>query len=233
MKRRKCEKNIWRSHRVGFLGQSRESWICMRPTMIRWKTCKIIKRWPWHTGGRTVDSILLRGFDTNFILICYISLLSQAMSYGLGVWQGCNRWRIPWILRSNVSSGWRPRRRRDYHGRSNNRGGMRYPGLGNITLQNRKRRTDVLELLSLGIQPLRQPPHVWSQVFFLCPFIKIIQYIVIVVWKVLRVYLLSCSYCSFYWWTRHWFNRRVWERHVWITSEARGWGTWVLLWWRM
>jgi hypothetical protein len=39
-------------------------------------------------GDRTVESILLCVFGTHFILICYVSLLSQGMSYGLGVWQG-------------------------------------------------------------------------------------------------------------------------------------------------
>jgi hypothetical protein len=30
----------------------------------------------------------LSGFVTHFIMICYASLLSQDMSYRLGVWQG-------------------------------------------------------------------------------------------------------------------------------------------------
>jgi hypothetical protein len=42
----------------------------------------------WHTGDRTVGNILLSGFGTNIILICYISLLSQGMSSRLGVRQG-------------------------------------------------------------------------------------------------------------------------------------------------
>jgi hypothetical protein len=41
-----------------------------------------------RTGDRTVGNILLSGFRTNIILICYISLLSQSMSSGLGVRQG-------------------------------------------------------------------------------------------------------------------------------------------------
>jgi hypothetical protein len=41
---KRCVKNIWRCHWVGFLGQSRESW--MRPVVIRRKTDRIITRWP-------------------------------------------------------------------------------------------------------------------------------------------------------------------------------------------
>jgi hypothetical protein len=41
-----------------------------------------------RTGDRTVDNILLSGFGTNIILICYVNLLSQGMSSGLGVRQG-------------------------------------------------------------------------------------------------------------------------------------------------
>jgi hypothetical protein len=33
-------------------------------------------------------NILLSGFETNIILICYVSLLSQGMSFRLGVRQG-------------------------------------------------------------------------------------------------------------------------------------------------
>jgi hypothetical protein len=39
---------------------------------------------------RTVDNILLRGFVTYFIMICYASLLSQDMSYEISVRQGCS-----------------------------------------------------------------------------------------------------------------------------------------------
>jgi hypothetical protein len=77
MKRRKCEKNIWRSHQFGFLRQLRDSWICMRSTMICWKTCKIVMRRLCRTGDRTIDSILLSDCVTNFILICYISLFES------------------------------------------------------------------------------------------------------------------------------------------------------------
>jgi hypothetical protein len=53
----------------------------------------------------------------------------------------------------------------------NNRGGMRYLTLGNITLPNRKRRTDVLEKLILGVRPLRYDQrHDRRQVIFLRPF---------------------------------------------------------------
>jgi hypothetical protein len=57
----------------------------MRPAAIRWKTDKIVMRWPWHTGDRTVDSILLCSFEIYFIMICYSSLLSQDMSYEISV----------------------------------------------------------------------------------------------------------------------------------------------------
>jgi hypothetical protein len=107
-KKKKMWENIWRCHRVGFLGQSRESWIYMYPTVIRWKICRIILRRPWRIGDRTVDSILLRGFGTYFIMICYTSLLSQDMGYRIGVRQGCNSWTIPCMLRS---SGARLRRK--------------------------------------------------------------------------------------------------------------------------
>jgi hypothetical protein len=60
----------------------------MRLAAIRWKTCRIVLRWPWRTRDRTVDSILLRGFVTYFIMICYTSLLNQDMSYEIGVRQG-------------------------------------------------------------------------------------------------------------------------------------------------
>jgi hypothetical protein len=36
-------------------------------------------------GDRTVGNILLSGFGTNIIMICYLSLSSQAMSFELGV----------------------------------------------------------------------------------------------------------------------------------------------------
>jgi hypothetical protein len=57
----------------------------MRPAAIRRKTDRIVTRWPWHTGDRTVDSILLHGFGIYFIMICYSRLLSQDMSYVIGV----------------------------------------------------------------------------------------------------------------------------------------------------
>jgi hypothetical protein len=57
----------------------------MRPAAIHQKTDRIVMKWPWHTGDRTIDSILLRGFGVYFIMICYSSLLSQDMSYGIGV----------------------------------------------------------------------------------------------------------------------------------------------------
>jgi hypothetical protein len=44
----------------------------------------------WRTGDRTVDSILLHGFGTFFIMICYSSLLSQDMSYDIDVRQVCS-----------------------------------------------------------------------------------------------------------------------------------------------
>jgi hypothetical protein len=37
-----------------------------------------------HTGDKTVDSILLRGFGIYSIMICYSSLLRQDMSYEIG-----------------------------------------------------------------------------------------------------------------------------------------------------
>jgi hypothetical protein len=57
----------------------------MRPVAICQKTDMIVMRWPWHTGDKTVDSILLRGFGIYFIMIYYSSLLSQDMSYVIGV----------------------------------------------------------------------------------------------------------------------------------------------------
>jgi hypothetical protein len=44
----------------------------------------------WRTGNRTVDSILLRGFRTYFIMIYYASFSSQDMSYEIGVRQDCS-----------------------------------------------------------------------------------------------------------------------------------------------
>jgi hypothetical protein len=41
-----------------------------------------------HTGDRVIDNILLSGFETDIILICYVSLSSEDMSSGLGVRQG-------------------------------------------------------------------------------------------------------------------------------------------------
>jgi hypothetical protein len=109
IRRRKCGENILRYHWLGFLGQLRESWICLSPTVVRWKTCKITMRWPWRIGDKTVDSILMRGFGTYFIIIYYSRLLSQDMSYVIGVRQGCSSWMISCIVRS---SDWRLRRRR-------------------------------------------------------------------------------------------------------------------------
>jgi hypothetical protein len=60
-KKKEMRGNIWRSDQVGFLRQSRESWICMRLAVIHWNTCKIITRRPWCTRGRTIGSILLSG----------------------------------------------------------------------------------------------------------------------------------------------------------------------------
>jgi hypothetical protein len=80
---KRCVKNIWRCHRVEFLGQSRESW--MRLAVIRQRTDRIIMRWHWHTGDKIVDGILMDDFGIYFIMICYSSLLSQDMSYGIGV----------------------------------------------------------------------------------------------------------------------------------------------------
>jgi hypothetical protein len=57
----------------------------MRPAVIHQKTDMIVTRWPWHTGDRTVDSILLHDFEIYFIMIYYSSLLSQDMSYMIGV----------------------------------------------------------------------------------------------------------------------------------------------------
>jgi hypothetical protein len=67
--------------------------------------------------------------------------------------------------------------------RPNNRGGVRHPGLGSITLRNRKKRTDVSGWLRLGVRSLiHGHPHVRSQVFFLGSFFfELLQYIVIVV----------------------------------------------------
>jgi hypothetical protein len=62
----------------------------MHLAVKRWKTCRIILRRPWRTGDRIIDSILLRDFGTYFIMICYASLLSQDMSYGIGVRQECS-----------------------------------------------------------------------------------------------------------------------------------------------
>jgi hypothetical protein len=36
-----------------------------------------------------LDSIILHDFGTYFIMICYASILSQDMSYGIGARQGC------------------------------------------------------------------------------------------------------------------------------------------------
>jgi hypothetical protein len=37
----------------------------------------IVMRWPWHTGDKTVDSILLRGFGIYFIMIYYSSFFES------------------------------------------------------------------------------------------------------------------------------------------------------------
>jgi hypothetical protein len=42
-----------------------------------WMTCTISMIQPWHTRDIIVGNILLRGFETNIILICYVSLSSQ------------------------------------------------------------------------------------------------------------------------------------------------------------
>jgi hypothetical protein len=57
----------------------------MYPAVIQRKTHKIITRWIWRTGDRIVDNILLHGFATYFIMICYASLLSQDMNYEISV----------------------------------------------------------------------------------------------------------------------------------------------------
>jgi hypothetical protein len=54
-------------------------------------TCMISTIRPWRTGDRTINNILLIGFGTNIILICYVRLSSQSMISGLGVWQGRSR----------------------------------------------------------------------------------------------------------------------------------------------
>jgi hypothetical protein len=65
-----CE-NIWRSHRVGFLGQLRESWTCFSYVTMKWQTtCMISTIQPCRTRDRTARSILLCMFGTHFILIC-------------------------------------------------------------------------------------------------------------------------------------------------------------------
>jgi hypothetical protein len=43
---------------------------------------------PSRIGDRTDGNILLTGFQTNIIMISYLSLLSQDMSSRLGVRQG-------------------------------------------------------------------------------------------------------------------------------------------------
>jgi hypothetical protein len=107
-------KNIWSSHRDGFLGQLRECWICLSyAAMKHWTTCIISTIWPWHTGERIVGNILMRGFGKSIILICYVWLSSQGMSSRLDVRQGRSGWRISCILGSNDSCRWKLRRRRD------------------------------------------------------------------------------------------------------------------------
>jgi hypothetical protein len=202
--------------------------------MELWMTCTISTIRPWRIGDRIVGNILLIGFGTNIIMICYLNLSSQGMSSELGVRQWRSSWRILCTMRSNVSSRRRLRRRRGYHRRPNNRGGVRDLELRNITWPNRKRWTDMLEMLTLGVRPLRHG-HRYDrrQLISLRHVSKTLQFIVIVVWKVLGVHLLSSYYCSFRWWTRHWFNQWISERHNRIASEDRGWGTRVLLWWHM
>jgi hypothetical protein len=53
-------------------------------------TCTMSTIRLWRNGDRIVDSILLRGFGTYFIMICCASLSSQDMSYEIGVGQGCS-----------------------------------------------------------------------------------------------------------------------------------------------
>jgi hypothetical protein len=102
-----CVRNIWGCHRVEFLGQLRESWICLS-TMELWTTCMMSTIMLRHTGDKILGNILLSGFGTNIVLICYVSLSSQDMSSELGVRQGRSNWRIPCILRATTSSdeGW-------------------------------------------------------------------------------------------------------------------------------
>jgi hypothetical protein len=58
---------------------------------------------------------------------------------------------------------------------------VRHPGLGNIILPNRKRRTDVLEMQMLGVRPLRHGHrHDRRLVSSLRHFSEILQLIVIV-----------------------------------------------------
>jgi hypothetical protein len=59
---------------------------------------------------------------------------------------------------------------------------VRHPALGNITSPNKKRRTDVLERLTLGVQPLRHGNHHdRRQVIFLHAIFRILQIVVIIV----------------------------------------------------
>jgi hypothetical protein len=53
--------------------------------MKHWTICTVSTIQPWHIEERTVGNILLRGFEINIILICYVRLSSQDMSSGLGV----------------------------------------------------------------------------------------------------------------------------------------------------
>jgi hypothetical protein len=57
----------------------------MCPAAICQKIDRITTRWPWHTRDVTVNNILLRDFGIYFIMIYYLSLLSQDMSYRIGV----------------------------------------------------------------------------------------------------------------------------------------------------
>jgi hypothetical protein len=88
--------------------QERVEFICVR----RWYVGRLVGLY-WDGPGvletepSTVSSCVALGHI--FIMTCYASLLSQDMSYGIGVRQGCSSWMIPCMLRS---SGVRLRRKR-------------------------------------------------------------------------------------------------------------------------
>jgi hypothetical protein len=103
----RCMRNIWRCHRIGFLGQLRESWIYLS-TMELWMICTMSTIRPWCTEDRTVGNILLSGFETNIILICYVSLSSQGMSSGL-VWgkgEAAEGSHVAWGATLAANEGW-------------------------------------------------------------------------------------------------------------------------------